>query len=266
MLGSDAMCSRVFPFAALCAFGALSFASSARAADPAPAPSSTLEAGGLKPPTAITSDTSTPPSTVEQKLDQADKGDSGRGLEFVWLNVEAGAETLGLETFKANHLVDSSFVHSKQTGFVYGGGLGVRLLVFTLGARVRVGNFSDYRLWTLDLEGGMHVPLGRIEPYFTFGGGYASLGSFDTTTLGASLKSADLAAKGLNLRGSFGLDVYLTDTFSAGANLAGDVLFLSRSGAGAAAIPQTSAAAVYARDGSGIGMGGTLTAVLGLHF
>jgi hypothetical protein len=78
-------------------------------------------------------------------------------------------------------------------------------------------------------------------------------------------------ATGLDLRASAGLDVYLTDTFSVGANLAGDVLFLSRSAAdpNKLAIPpaqQSPASAVYSSDGSGIGMGGTLTAVIGFHF
>lgn len=250
---------------------ALLLALPARAAD-APATGSTLESGGLKPPTAIDKNDAPPPNQTEQQLDRADKADSGRGLEFVWLNVEGGGETLGLQTFRARDLVDGSVIHTKQTGLVYGAGLGVRLLVFTLGARFRMGSFPDYRLWTLNLEGGMHVPLGRIEPYFTLGAGYASLGPFDAGgPLGAGLKSAGINARGLDVRASAGVDFYLTDTFSVGGNLAGDALFLSRQKSDASKLgltqqQQSPASAVYSSDGSGIGMGGALTLVVGFHF
>jgi len=229
---------------------------------------SNLQAGGLKPPEAVQSDASpAKASQTEAQLDRADKEDSGRGLEFVWLNAEVGPEYLGLETFKAGGLVDAKLARSKQAGMMYGAGLGLRLLVFTFGARFRLGNFSDYQLWTLNGEVGMHIPLGRIEPYFTLGGGYASLGSFDTAKIGSNLKGAH----GLDVRGGFGVDVYLTNTFSVGGNLTGDLLFLGRSGTpnsvSATASPdQQNAAAVYARDGSSIGAGATLSAVLGLHF
>jgi len=68
------------------------------------------------------------------------------------------------------------------------------------------------------------------------------------------------------------VDVYLTDTFTVGGNLSGDLLVLSRSGksvaAGAATgtAEQQAAANVYAKDGSSVGAGATLSAVLGLHF
>ena len=230
-----------------------------------------LEAGGLKPPEPVQSAAAdAPPTPTEVNLNRADKEDSGRGLEFVWLNAEVGGETLGLQTFKANNLVDAKLVSSKQTGLMYGAGVGVRLLVFTFGARFRLGNFSDYQLWTLNGELGLHIPIGRVEPYFTLGGGYASLGGFDSKNIGANLSSAGVGAKGLDVRGGFGVDVYVTDTFSVGGNLTGEMLVLSRSGKAVAASGGTSeqqaAAGVYAKDGSSVGAGATLSAVLGLHF
>jgi len=211
-----------------------------------------LQAGGLKPPEAVQSDSSsTAPSQTEATLDRADKEDSGRGLSFVWLKAEAGPEYLGLQTLKAKGLVDNSVIHSKDLGMVYGAGLGVRLLVFTLGARFRFGNFPDWQTWSLNAEGGMHIPLGRVEPYFTFGGGYASLGAYNKDKLnGLSLN----AAHGFDVRAGAGVDWFLTNTFSVGGNLTGEVLYLSRK----ASDPVPS--------GSGIGAGATLSAVLGLHF
>jgi hypothetical protein len=239
------------------------------AQEPAPAPAqSNLEAGGLRPPDAV--DATTPPApdaagapTPEKELEKADQEDSGRGLEWVWLNAEIGAEHLGLSTFKSKDLLDPKLVKSSQTGLLYGAGVGVRILVFTAGVRFRLGSFSEWQLWTLNAEGGLRIPLGSLEPYFTVGAGYASLGSFKTSAPASS--KADV--KGFNARLGAGLDYYLSNTFSVGANFTGDLLFLSRSSvAGAAASTSGDEATVYAKDGSSIGAGATLTAVVGLHF
>ena len=238
------------------------------AQQPAPAaPPSNLESGGLRPPDAV--DGSTPPpadptaQTPERELAQADQEDSGRGLEWIWLNAEIGGEHLGLQTLKADNLLDPKLVKTTQTGLLYGAGGGVRILVFTVGARFRLGSFSDWQLWTLNVEGGLRIPIGSLEPYVTVGGGYASLGSFSTSAPASS--KADV--KGFNARVGAGLDYYLSNTFSVGANLTGEMLFLSRSKvSGAATSTSGNEAAVYGKDGSSIGAGATLTAVAGLHF
>jgi len=230
---------------------------------------SNLQAGGLKPPEAVQTEQSPTKATqTEAELDRADKEDSGRGLEFAWLNAELGPQYVGLQGLKADNLVDGTLADSNGFGMGYGAGLGVRLLAFTLGARFRFGNFSDWQLWTLGAEGGMHIPLGRLEPYFTFGAGYASLGGFKSEAVSAMSPSVH----GLDLRGSAGLDVYLSNTFSIGANLSGDLLFLSRSASGVLRLPdgasqeQQAANLFYgAQDGSGIGAGAMLSLVLGLH-
>jgi hypothetical protein len=227
------------------------------AQQPAPAPAapqSNLESGGLRPPEAVDDTAPVDPAapTPEKELEKADREDSGRGLEWIWLNAEIGSEHLGLQTLKANDLLDPKLVKTSQTGLVYGAGVGVRILVF-----------SEWQLWTLNLEGGLRIPIGSLEPYFTVGGGYASLGSFSTTAPASS--KADV--KGFNARVGAGLDYYLSNTFSVGGNLTGDLLFLSRSKvAEADASTSGNEAAVYAKDGSSIGAGATLTAVVGLHF
>jgi len=234
----------------------------------APPPTqSNLESGGLRPPDAVDSAQPPPPEAAqpspEKELEQADREDSGRGLEWLWLNVEVGAEHLGLGTFKSSSLVDPKLVKTTQTGLLYGAGVGARILVFTVGARFRMGTFSDWQLWTLDAEGGFRIPLGSLEPYLTVGAGYASLGSFKTDAPVSS--KADV--KGFNARLGAGLDYYLSNTFSVGGNLTGDVLFLSRKKvSGAADSTSGDEATVYAKDGSSIGAGATLTAVVGLHF
>jgi hypothetical protein len=216
-----------------------------------------LSSGGLAPPPAVESQktTETPPPAAggtEKELAEAEQEDSGRGLEFVWLGGEFGIGHFGLGTFDENGLVDTGAVETKQTGLVAGAGLGVRLVFITLGARFRYAPLPDWTLWTLGAEGGLHVPLGALEPYFTLGLGYASIspeqGAFD--------------AKGFDGRLGIGLDYYLTNMFSLGANLTGDVLVLSRSRVSGTA----EGGSVYASDGSSVGGGVTLTMVMGLHF
>jgi hypothetical protein len=244
------------------------WAAPALAQGPAPAPAqSNLESGGLRPPEAVDSSQQTPPDanapSTEKELEQADQEDSGRGLEWIWLNAEVGTQHLGLGTFKADKLVDPKLVKTTQTGLLFGAGIGARILVFTVGARFRLGTFQDWQLWTLDAEGGFRIPIGKLEPYFTVAAGYAALGSFKTDAPASS--KADV--KGFNARLGAGLDYYLSNTFSVGGNLSGDVLFLSRSKvSGAADSASEDEATVYAEDGSSIGAGATLTAVVGLHF
>jgi hypothetical protein len=237
---------------------------------PAPAPAappSNLESGGLRPPEAIDGNQTTPTDVAvgeqQKQLEQADKEDSGRGLEWIWLNAEIGGQHLGLETFKANQLLDPELVKATQTGLLYGAAVGIRLLVFTAGVRFRLGSFSEWQLWTLNAEGGFRIPIGSLEPYVTVGAGYASLGAFSTSAPASS--KADV--RGVNARIGAGLDYYLSNTFSVGANFSGDVLFLSRKAvAGASESTSGNEAAVYAKAGSSIGAGATLTAVVGLHF
>ena len=75
--------------------------------------------------------------------------------------------------------------------------------------------------------------------------------------------------KGLNLRWSAGVDVYLSSRFSLRANLSADALFLRRRGDGFHRLgrtdPNASPNFPYAINGSGNALGGTFSAVFGLH-
>lgn len=228
-----------------------------------------LQAGGLAPPPPMEQDPES--AQTEEKLQQAEEEDAGRGLEFFWINAEVGGEHLGLQTFKANNIVDAGIVETSQTGLVYGGGLGVRLLFITVGARFRLGDFSAWQLWTLNGEVGLRFPLGNIEPYFTLGAGYASLGAFGAGNLGGGLNSENVDITGYNIRGGGGIDWYVTPVFSIGASLTAEMIGLTRPGVDPSLLmgmgtPSGAEGQVYLADGSSLGFGVTLTAVLGLHF
>ena len=234
---------------------------------PAPASTSSLSAGGLAPPPALESApppgaAPTTPAGTEAELAKADKEDSGRGLEFVWLGGEVGVMHLGLGTFKNDAIVDPLAVNSKQTGVVVGAGAGLRLVFLTLGARFRYAPLPDAKLWTLGAEAGIHAPFGSLEPYGTLGLGYVSVGSLagnDAITL-----------RGFDARLGGGLDYYLTNMFSIGANVGVEMMLLSRSTTSCPSGPvdpnTSSSATFYCTAGSSIGGAVTASAVAGLHF
>jgi hypothetical protein len=193
---------------------------------------------------------------------RAEREDSGRGLQWVWLDGEVGVEHLGLQTFGSSHLVDASVTKTTQTGLLVGGGAGVRLFFMTFGPRFRFGSFSDWQLWTLDGEAGFHIPIGRLEPYFTLSAGYAAVGALDP---GSGISHDAVSIRGWNLRAGGGLDWFASSAFSIGGRLTGEALFLSRSRVKSASLGANQQS-VYAADGSAVGAGVSLTAVAGLHF
>lgn len=247
-------------------------------------PPSGLQAGGLAPPGVGASPSSNnyDPNAAapQQTLREADDKDSGRGLEFVWLNAEAGYELVGLQTFSKNNLVDAGFTKTTQQGFLFGAGVGLRLIFLTIGPRFRLGTFSEWQLWTADLEAGLHLPIGRIEPYFTVGGGYASIGSFNVKNTNYQMQGEGVKIRGWNARLGFGMDIYVTNVVTIGANLTGDALFLKRPTTQPPTVPcaipgnctaqelqaQQAVTTIYQNDGTSIGGGMTVTGVIGLHF
>jgi len=243
---------------------AICFSSPLAAQQPAP-PNDGFQSGGLAPPTGMGGPQQTQPgfqTETERRLDESEKEDAGRGLDWVYFDVEGGYEFAGLETLKGDGLTYGD-VGASGGGLMLGGGAGIRLIYLTFGARARVGMFEHWKLGTINGEMGVHIPLGMVEPYFTFGAGYAFLGSLDADTWGG-----DTTIRGWDLRAGFGLDYYVTPAFSVGGKLTGDVLFLSRKGVSVdpASTLDASAKETAAADGSGIGAAFTGSAVLGLHF
>jgi hypothetical protein len=229
-----------------------------------------MEAGGLAPPPS-TSPESPEVVQTEAKLDDAEHKDSGRGLEWIWLNGEFGFETLGLQTFHANQLVDAAIVHTSQTGLVYGAGLGVRLIFITLGARFRFGTFSAFDMWTLNGEAGLRIPLGKIEPHLSIGAGFASIGSFSSSDIGG-VNGTQVDITGYDVRAGGGIDYYVTPIFSVGAAATFEILGLTRPGVTINDVQNVqnggtvAQGEVYKVSGSSLGSAFTGTLVLGLHF
>lgn len=249
-------------------------APSAQPGQPAPSPyPADMSAGGLTPPPSTTG-SAPPPTQTEKDLEDSKKKDSKRGLEWFWINAEGGLSQVDLKTFVGNDDFTFGFVPTQATGGSVGVGLGVRLLILTLGARGRVGFFDPWQMFTVGGEIGLHIPLGRLEPHFELGGGYAALGNLNGVVQGAA-DSISIAGGYARLSG--GLDVYVTPLFSVGLLASGDFLAMVRSGLSTAQLdalkanPSLTDAQRVAADGLGLegssyGTAWGVTGVLGLHF
>lgn len=212
---------------------------------------------GLLPPEPVP----VPPEEQEtfRDLEQAEREDAGRGLQFVWLAPDIGFQWVSLDALSKGELLDDSV--GSGSGLSLGGTAGLRWLYYTVGARFRYGRLSEFHTWSLGGDFGLRIPLGNFEPYAFVGGGYFQAGTFAADDELAALGAAsDLAVSGFSARLGAGFDYYVTPVFSTGVSVDAEALFASRDGLGG----QTGT--IYDASGSSIGLGVATLAVLGLHF
>lgn len=256
-------------------------------AEPPPSPyDPSMQAGGLKPPPPMdpkqTQEEPKPADQTQDHLDKSKEKDSGRGLSFVWLNVEGGYQTVGLQTFNIDEQnFTAGFIEQSANGPVIGAGVGARLLFITVGARGRLGLLNNWQFFTVGGEVGFHIPIGRLEPRFSLGGGYAAVGSFDQVVTGGV--QPDISIRGFYARAGGGMDYFITNIFSIGASVSWEFTALTRPGfdptkladlqndianiqSADIRMAQQKQAELLAFEGSGYGSAFTVTGVLGLHF
>jgi hypothetical protein len=220
--------------------------------------------------------------------------DSGRAVDQVepkrpiethlWANGGVGYSHVTLQALRATQGaegVSAEAVELGSSGPAAHLGLGFRLAFFTLGLRAGVTSLTDdslrdelgdSALWTIDVEAGLRVPGESVEPYFLFGGGYATFGDIGDAFSGAG---RGLAADGANLRGGVGVDWFLAPELSVGARGTAELLVLSGGDvalrdlrSSAEDVESESEARQLARevDRSSSGVGYTITVGPGVHF
>lgn len=232
-----------------------------------PAANPPLQTGGLTPPPSSSAPSAGETETYRQ-LDRAEREDAGRGLEYVWFQAESGYEYLSLDDLHGNALVDAGVIGDGGSALLLGVGGGVRLIFLTVGARFRMARQSAWDLWTLNGEVGLHLPMGDLEPSFTLSAGYASLGAFQPQHAPPGFDPDRVDISGFDTRLGAALDWYLNPLLSLGLQSNLELLVLSRSKAPQTGLGTDAAdlANLYARDGSGVGFGVSISAVAGLHF
>lgn len=232
--------------------------------DPGDEQDDTPRAGGLSAPESMPRQ-GEEPSEIEKELNRSDERDAQRGLQFVWLEATLGYQWLTLDGLAARDFVPD-VESTERSLFAWSVAGGVRLLYFTLGARFRNSNTPLYQFWTLAGEAALRVPLGAWEPYGGVGLGAAKVGKLQVRGERFDEGRGELTKiHGLTTRLFGGMDYYFSDSFSVGANVTGDLLFLTR--------PEQSdnlctdaTDCVYLERGRSTGLSVTTSVELGLHF
>jgi hypothetical protein len=203
--------------------------------------------------------------------------DSGLGLEWVYLNADAGFGYADMASFNASSL---AMQQTSSTGPAFGVAAGVRLIFLSLGVRATDLQLSAFNLWELNGEVALHMRIWRIDPYFGVRGGYAFTGSLNSDAVSNAVNNAppEVSIHGFDVGPTFGLDYYFSSLVSLGGDANAQVLFLQRpkapipdlSGlpqpAQDAAEAQIKSNPLYQQSGSSVGLGVTAMAHLGIHF
>jgi len=221
----------------------------------------------LQPPPPM-STTPTPSSAGTSYANGDQSQDSGLGLEWVYLNADAGFAYTNMASFSQT---DLGIKQTSSAGGAFGIGAGVRLLFFTFGVRARDLQLSSFNLWELDGEAAFHIRIWRIDPYFGVRGGYAFVGGLDSAAVSTT---SSVAVHGLNVGPMFGIDVYLSSLFSIGGEANAEFLYLKRPpvalppGIDPSTVSMLPAdqQQLYQQSGSSAGFGAVATLHAGLHF
>jgi hypothetical protein len=205
--------------------------------------------------------------------------DSGLGLEWIWLNADAGFAYTDLASFSQSSL---GMQKTASSGPVVGAGVGARLLFFTVGIRARDVILSSLgNLWEVGGEAAFHMRFGHVDPYFGVRGGYNWVGTLDQSTISNATgnTSPSVSVHGFNVGPMLGLDIYFAHWISVGADVDAQFLFLQRPQAplpdgltasqAISKVPpqyQGQASALYGQSGSSAGLQIAPTVHLGIHF
>ena len=258
------------------------FASTAHAQQPPPGYPSSAPPGypGSAPP-GYPTQLAPPAPTSNPALNNGgsdESKDSGLGLEWVYLNADAGYSYVNLQSFSEQTL---GLATTSSGGPVLGVAAGIRLIFFSLGVRVRemsLSNIGD--LWELNAEALFHTRIGHLDPYFGVRGGYNFVGQLSSST--ASVATGDtpssVSVHGFNVGPVVGLDYYFAKIISIGVDLDGQFLFLQRpqvklppgvSASDCSMLPPSQASqctTLYNNSGNSAGFAFVPSAHLGIHF
>jgi hypothetical protein len=213
----------------------------------------------------------------DKKADDEKKKDSGRGLEWVYLNAGAGFSYIDMSVISASNLLPgpltaTSNQPSASQGPAFSLGAGLRLFILTLGARATLNELSAFNLWQIDGELGLHIPIGHFEPYFGLHGGYCFVGTLSDGLSGltSGSQSPAIQISGGDFGAQLGLDYYFNHFVSLGIDVSGSLLFLQRPPAPLPKLPAgvtvpASLQSDYAKSGDSIGAGVAPTLRLGFH-
>jgi hypothetical protein len=215
-----------------------------------------------------------PPASAPPSATPPPEEPSGHGTEFFYLSADAGFSYIDMASFSS-----SSFGIQKTSseGPMFGVGAGLRLAILSLGVRANLNELSDFNLWQLDAELGLHIPSRHWDVYLGIHGGYAFVGTLDSSSLSqvASQSAGAVSIYGGDAGIQLGADYYFNHFLSLGFELAGSALFLHRPPvalpADFSSLPPAQQSVVtgnplYASSGDSVGLGAAGSLHFGVHF
>lgn len=214
-----------------------------------------------------------PGEPMPNSANTEDDEDSGLGLEWVWLNADAGYAYADLASMSGKSSL--GLQKTSSSGPVVGAAIGARLLFFTVGIRARdliLDNIGN--LWEIGGEAAFHLRVWHIDPYFGVRGGYNFVGQLNSRSAQvAGGDTQNVAIHGFNVGPMVGIDLYFNHWISIGADIDAQFLFISRppltlppGGQAVVAKEPASVQQLYNNSGSSAGLQIAPTAHLGIHF
>jgi hypothetical protein len=217
----------------------------------------------------------TPAAATEKQLAAGEKEDSGRSLELVWLRADVGASYMNLTSFDGKETM--GLVKTSQGGPTFSAAAGVRFVLFSLGARVRLHQFSAFNMWQVNGVAAFHLPLGNLDIAISGHGGYSFEGKLSDATSpevtgGQPVAGSKVQVAGFNVGAGLALDYYVSNNISIGGGITAEALFLRRPKVELPAdLPpeiraQIESQPLYKEASSSAGFGLTGGLRLGVHF
>lgn len=199
--------------------------------------------------------------------------DTGHGRELLYVSADAGYSYIDMASFSSSNF---GIQKTSSEGPMFGLGAGLRLAILSLGVRANLNELSDFNLWQLDAELGLHIPSPHWDVYLGIHGGYAFVGTLDSSTVAqvASQSAGAVSIYGGDAGLQLGADYYFNHFLSLGFELAGNALFLHRppvalppgfSSLPASAQAQVTSQPIYQGSGDSVGVGAAGSLHFGVH-
>lgn len=213
---------------------------SAEPTPPAAEPSAAATNVTAPPPSSAPPPPSPPPSLPSElqakpNVESSEKPkeeESSRLSELLFLNAELGASYVNMRTFSVENL---GITNADGGGFMAGVGVGVRIVVLSLGAKLRWHKLSPFNLVQANGELLFKLPISSVDILIGAHGGYSGVGSLNDLFAGpaTSAATADQLATNVSIRGwnaglDLGFDYFFNNYFSLGLGITGDFLYLQR--------------------------------------
>lgn len=159
--------------------------------------------------------------------------EGSRLTELLWLNGELGGSYANMTSFSVENL---GITKDSGGGFMAGIGAGIRIVIVSLGVKLRWHKLSTFNLVQANGELLFKLPISKVDVLIGGHGGYSGVGSLNDLFASNAAQNATTAAdltsnvsvRGWNAGIDLGFDYFITNYFSLGLGLTGDFLYLQR--------------------------------------